>query len=356
MASLVVNARFLTQPVTGVQRHAIEVSRRIKRARPGTRFVAPAGVIHADLAAELGASTVGRLTGHAWEQLELPRHLGGAGLISLCNAAPIAVTRQIVTIHDAAPFSVPEAYSPAFRRWYRFMIRRLGRRARAVMTDSHFSADELERRAGVAADRVTVVPLGCEHALDTGRDDSILDRHDLRGRPFLLAVGSRSPHKNFAALLAAAEQLADAPFLFVVAGGASPRVHAAGGEAEAGGHLRHVGRVSDEELRSLYEAAAGYVHPAYYEGFGLPPLEAMALGCPVVSARAASLPEVLGDAAAWFDPFDVDDMAGKIRHFMADDAARAELRARGLARASAFSWDRTADAVLAVADRAFGAG
>ena len=353
MTSLVVNARFLTQPVTGVQRHAIEVARRLKRAVPHIRFVSPAAVIHRALANELGAEETGRLTGHAWEQLELPRQLKSAGLISLCNAAPIAVTRQIVTIHDAAPFSVPEAYSPAFRHWYRFMSRQLGRRALAIMTDSRFSAGELERCAGVPAGKISVVPLGSEHVRATGIDEGVLDRHDLRHRPFLLAVGSRSPHKNFAALLRTAKQFADAPFLFVVAGGASPRVHASEPDPLESGHIRYVGRVSDEELRALYEHAAGYIHPAYYEGFGLPPLEAMALGCPVLSARAASLPEVLGDAAAYFDPFNDADMVAAIGRFMADEPQRADLRARGLARAATFSWDCAAEQVLALAKRAF---
>ena len=175
--ALVVNARFLTQGVTGVQRHAIEVSRRIKRLRPDTQFLAPAGIVHHDLARELGAEVVGRWRGHAWEQLELPRQLRGAGLISLANAAPISVRRQIVTIHDAAPFAVPEAHSRAFTLWYRFMTRRLVRQARLVMTDSHFSATELTRYMGADPDRVAVVPLGREHAEATPADPAVLDRH-----------------------------------------------------------------------------------------------------------------------------------------------------------------------------------
>ena len=355
MPKFVVNARFLTQPITGVQRHAIEVSRRLKRQVPIVRFLSPASVIHPELAQELGAEQVGRLRGHAWEQLELPRHLNGAGLVSLCNAAPIAVERQIVTIHDAAPFSVPEAYGRVFRTWYRVMIRQLGRRACAIMTDSQFSAGELERCAGIAPAKVSVVSLGCDHVRQIASDEGVLDRYDLRGRPFLLAVGSRSPHKNFTALLRAAERLGNAPFLFVIAGGTSPRIHATGraGELPAA-HIRHVGRVSDEELRALFEHAVGYVHPAYYEGFGLPPVEAMALGCPVLSSNAASLPEVLGDAASYFDPFDDADIAVAIGRFMADDALRADLRVRGLARAATFTWDRCAEQVLHVVRRAFG--
>lgn len=351
MINIVVNARFLTQRITGVQRYAIEVSRRLKRLAPTTRFLSPTGVMHPAIAEELGAEQVGRLHGHAWEQFELPRHLEGAGLIGLCNAAPITVSRQIVTIHDAAPFSVPEAYSRAFRLWYRFTGAQLARRARKIVTDSQFSASELHRHLRVPLEKIEVVPLGHEHIEALGRDDTVLDRNDLRSRPFLLAVGSQSPHKNFGALVRAAERLGDSSFLFVIAGGADPRVHASSAGALPS-NVRHVGPVSDAALRTLYEHAAGYVHPAYYEGFGLPPLEAMALGCPVLTSRAASLPEVTGDAACYFNPLDDADVLDSIRRFMADDALRAALRIRGRDRAAGFTWDRCAERILDIAQRA----
>lgn len=351
---LVVNARFLTQRVTGVQRYAIEVSRRLRRARPDIRFLAPTGIVHADLARELGAEETGRLRGHAWEQAELPRLLGGAGLINLCNAAPVAVRRQLVVIHDTAPFAVPEAFGRSFRLWYRFMTRQAARRARAVVTVSDFSRDEIHRYLGVAADKITVLHEGWEHIAAVEADPSVVARHGLGDRPFLLAVGSRSPHKNFALLVRAADELGDRPFRIVVAGGVDPRVHAAFPDALAHDRFRHVGAVSDGELRALYETAAGYIHPAYYEGFGLPPLEAMALGCPVLMARAAALPEVGGDAVRLFDPFDPHDLAGAIDRLMGDADLRATLSADGRRRAATFSWDRCAAGVLATAEARLG--
>lgn len=347
---LVVNARFLTQRLTGVQRYAIEISRRLKTMRPDIRFVAPAGALYPDLVQTLEVETVGRLRGHAWEQIELPRYLRGAGLISLCNAGPVLVAGQIVTIHDAAPFAVPEAYSRAFTCWYRFMTRQLGRRAQRIITVSRFSAGELTHYLGVDPSRIDVIPLGSEHVRAVSAEADIIARHGLRERPFLLAVGSHSPHKNFSALIRAAEKFANAPFRFVIVGGADPRVHGSAPEALTGGHVLHVGTVTDAELRALYESAAGYIHPAYYEGFGLPPLEAMALGCPVLSSHAASLPEVCADAAQYFDPFDVDDMAAAINRFMVDGARRAALADAGRMRALDFSWDRCAHALLAVAE------
>jgi len=130
----------------------------------------------------------------------------------------------------------------------------------------------------------------------------------------------------------------------VIAGGSNPRVHAATGALPES--VRHVGYISDGELRALYEGAAGFVHPAYYEGFGIPPLEAMTLGCPVIVSNAASLPEVCGDAALYFDPFSEGDIADKIQTFMQDEALQTRLRAAGCAQAERFSWARTTLEVL----------
>lgn len=342
--SLVVNARFLTQDVTGVQRYATEISKRLRVLRPDARFLTPRGVKHPELAEQLGAEVTGRLSGHAWEQLELPLLTRGRPLLSLCNTGPLLHPRQVVTLHDAAAFAVPEAYSRTFRTWYRVLFTGLGRSARGILTDSEFSQRELVRRAKIPERKLKVVYLGREQFLEVRSDPGILDRHALHERPFLLAVGSSSPHKNFGTLVRALQNLGVTPFSVVIAGGSNLRVHAASGTLPES--VTHVGFVSDGELRALYEHAAGFVHPAYYEGFGIPPLEAMTLGCPVLVSRAASLPEVCGDAALYFDPFSEDDIAAKIQTFMQDKSLQTRLRARGGAQAERFSWDRTTRDVL----------
>ena len=343
----VVNARFLTQPITGVQRYAIEVSRRLRKMEPNIRFLTPHNVIHHDLFEELGAQVVGRRTGHLWDQLELSHHAGTAPLINLCNSGPMFRRHQLVTFHDAAPFAVPQAYSRSYRLWYRFMMRRIGKAARIIATDSEFSRRELQSRIGIAGEKIEVVPLGHEHVHLQPADATVIGRHDLGDRPFLLAVGSRSPHKNFGALLGALAKIGHCDFEIVIAGGVSPRIHAGVDlETKLPANVRHVGFVTDSELRALYEKAAAYVHPAYYEGFGLPPLEAMALGCPVISSNAASLPEVCGDAAVYFDPHDDAALAEAIMTTMADHELRRRLRIAGREQADRFAWDRTAERIL----------
>ena len=347
--TLVVNARFLTQPIVGVQRYATEIAKRLKVLRPDTRFLTPKGVVHEALAEQLGAEVTGRLTGHAWEQLELAALADQAPLLSLCNTGPIFYPRQVVTLHDAAPMAVPEAYSRAFRSWYNVLFRALGRNAKGILTDSEFSRQELVRRAGIPERKLKVVYLGREHIFESSSDPGILARHDLQDRAYLLAVGSSSPHKNFSRLVHALEKLGETPFRVVIAGGSNPKVHVATGVLPES--VKHVGYVSDGELRALYEHAAGFVHPAYYEGFGIPPLEAMTLGCPVLCSHAASLPEVCGDAALYFDPFDEDDISAKIQTFMQDRALQTRLCTLGSAQAERFSWERTTLEVLNFAER-----
>ena len=348
--TLFVNARFLTQDVVGVQRYAIEICKRLKVLRPDARFLTPRGVKYPELAEQLGAEVVGRLTGHAWEQGELLARTRGGALLSLCNTGPVAHPRQVVTLHDASPFAVPEAYSRAFRSWYRVLFTGFGRTARVILTSSHFSKLELMRHMKISEHKLKVVYLGREHVLEVRSDLGILDKHALHQRPFLLAVGSSSPHKNFGALVRALEKLGETTFRVIIAGGSNPKVHAAAGTLPES--VTHVGYVSDGELRALYEHAAGFVHPAYYEGFGIPPLEAMTLGCPVVVSNAASLPEVCGDAALYFDPFNEDDIADKIQMFMQDEGLQTRLRTLGAAQAERFSWDKAAREVLEFTEHA----
>lgn len=349
-----VNARFLTQPITGVQRYAIEVAKHLNNSHPGLRFLTPKDVTHHDLAVQLGAEKVGTRTGHVWEQLELPSHASGGVLLNLCNTAPLRKRDQLVVLHDASMFAVPSTYSLAFRSWYQTLFLALSRTARKAITVSDFSRRELAHYCRVRPSRFAVVHEGAEHIRAVEPDHSVLARHGLGRRPFLLAVGSQSPHKNFRTLVQALDRLGETPFDTVVVGGARASVFAQSGILPRA--VKQLGYVSDGELRSLYEHAGGFVHPTYYEGFGLPPLEAMACGCPVVTSDAASLPEVCGDAALYFDPHDPADMAAKVEQLMGEAPLRQRLRERGLARAAQFSWRRCAEGIWQQAEAIAGEG
>ena len=354
MTPILVNGRFLGQRITGVQRFARELLKgmdallledRALGERLSLTVVTPAGTAPSLTLGALKTREVGRLRGHLWEQLDLPRYARGNRILNLCNTAPLAGRDMIATIYDASVYAVPEAYSLPFRTWYRTLLPRVGRRARRIVTTSQFSRQELERYARIAPERISVIAGSGEHILAAPADLRVLGRMGLNSRSYALAVSSFSRHKNVAGVAQASTMLAGRGFDIVLAGEGNPRIFnrtATGGD----GHLRIAGYVSDAELRALYENAACFVYPSFYEGFGLPPLEAMTCGCPVVVSRAASLPEVCGDAGVYCDPSSPEDIARCIDRVMGDPSLQDELRRRSAERARTFSWRRSAQSML----------
>jgi glycosyltransferase involved in cell wall biosynthesis len=357
MLPLFVNGRFARQRMTGVQRVAHEVVRALDRRllagqpTPEIRLLLPPDTPAPPLRRLPTTVVPGPRVGHAWEQWSLPRAARGGCLVNLSGAAP-AWPRgpQACVIHDAAVFDWPQAYTPAFRRWYRWLFARQVRLGSRLLTVSAFSRQRLAAALGVAESRFALLPLGGDHLDAVEPDRTVLTRWGLVDRPFLLAVGSANPSKNLAALVRAWSRLDRPHARLVLVGGHHGGVFAGEPAAEASGVIR-LGPAGDRELKALYGAARGLVFPSLYEGFGLPPLEAMACGCPVAAARAASMPEVCGDAVRWFDPSDDQSIAEAMRALWDDAVLRDELRVRGRAQVSRFRWDTTAERLLQALER-----
>lgn len=348
---IAINGRFLTQGMTGVQRFATEIvaaadALAARGEWPAARLLVPSGARDAGLT-RFRAETVGTRGGQGWEQWDLPRALGQDFLINLGNTAPLlAGARQAVVIHDAGAFDTPESYSFAFRSWYRLLQRGLSLRGALLLTVSEFSRGRIAAALGIAPASIGVLPEGGEHMLRIAADEGVIGKHGLVPGRYALVVGNPAAHKNLAALTAAAETLGAHGLTLAVAGAADPNVFRAGGGVAAEA-ARLLGRVSDAELRALYGHALCLVFPSRYEGFGLPPLEAMTCGCPVVAARAGAVPEVCGDAALWFDPAAPATLAAALARLATEDGLAASLRAAGLARAAQFTWERAARELLA---------
>jgi glycosyltransferase involved in cell wall biosynthesis len=279
---------------------------------------------------------VGRSTGQLWEQIDLPIHAGNSLLFTPCGGAPIAHKRHVITIHDAGPFSTPQAYTTAYRTYYKALQRILVRSALHVITVSEFSRQELIRFLRIPEQKITYTWLSGEHILRSDRDDTVLSKYHLSPGSYVLGVGSRNPNKNLHGLVKASSYL-DSNTCLAIVGSSNSAIF--GDCNKFAASVKELGFVSDAELRTLYEHAACFVFPSFYEGFGLPPLEALTLGCPVIVARAASLPEVFSDAAIYCDPASPEDIARQISRVLGGQYPNKEI---ALKRAASFTWQRCA--------------
>jgi alpha-1,3-rhamnosyl/mannosyltransferase len=240
------------------------------------------------------------------------------------------------TIHDVVPFAFPEL-DERKRDAQQTPFRRTATRASAIACDSDFTAREVERYLEIPPNRLHVVPLAADDRFAPGGDDDL--PAELTGRPYVLYVGTHDEHKN-SGTLAAAHRLAfpddDVALVFTRPNPVVPEAIV-------------IAHAPEDQLVALYRAATIVAVPSLYEGFGLPVLEALACGAPVLASRAASLPEVGGDAVRYVDePESVHAWRSALAALVGDDAARAELARRGPVRAAGFSWDRCADATLDV--------
>lgn len=343
---IALNGRFLSQGLTGVQRYASEIARALDAMgdRPPIRLLCPPGAEGLDRFPNLAPETVGRRGGQAWEQLELPRAVPkGEFLLNLGNTAPLALgRRQAVVLHDAGVFDTPESYGRAFRLWYKALQRGLVARGARIVTVSRFSAGRIGRALKLDADAIPATLEGAEHILREQACRAILPQHQLVPRRYALAVGTGAAHKNLAALREAASVLERHGMALAVAGAKDARVFSQDGSLPPG--VRALGRVTDAALRALYEDAFCLLFPSRYEGFGLPPVEAMRCGCPVVASRAGAVPEVCGDAALWFG--EGASLADSVERLIAEEGLRDRLAQAGLARAETFTWDAAARRLL----------
>ena len=295
-----------------------------------------------------------------WQQMEVPWRAGRARARILhvpgFDAPWLKPCPVVLTVHDLIGMLLPEDLPPASHFYWSRWLPASVRRADRVITDSKHSRDDVVRLLGIPPERIEVIPLGVDVQFSPMRNrldevDAVRRRLNLPPT-FILFVGNIEPRKGLDTLVDAFSRLvADKPVHLVIAGAAGWYAGRLGDQIRAlglQGRVHAIGYVADEDLPAVFSAATLFAYPSRYEGFGLPPLEAMACGVPVVCSNAASLPEVVGDAAITVPPDDVAALGEALRRVLDDEELRCLMRERGLRRASTFTWQETARRTLAV--------
>jgi glycosyltransferase involved in cell wall biosynthesis len=265
-------------------------------------------------------------------------------------------------IPDLTTLLFPDWHLPAVRGHWQAILERARSCGDVIVTCSNHSKQDIERSLGIEADRIVVAPLAADDGFtpngDAGTDRVALQAWGLEPGRYILSVGTLEPRKNHVRLVEAFDRLRKkglsrgVPLVLAGARGwmYEPLLETIR-RLDLGDHVRLMGHA--DPLAALYRGASVMVYPSLYEGFGLPPLEAMACGTPVITSSASSLPEVVGDAGLLVDPHDPDALTDAMATVLSDDRLRSRMRENGLARAATFSWARTAAATEAAYERAF---
>ncbi len=297
--------------------------------------------------------------------LTVEKFVGASDLFHWTNFLTCSQKRgkKVLTVHDVSFFLFPE-YHPLKRRLtFKALFPRSLEQADQIITDSDSTKRDLVEHFHVPADKITTVHLGVDPTFAPASEAQaapIMAKHGVRFGAYLLYIGTVEPRKNLPRLIQAyhlfrANGSQSLPLVLVGANGwLNQDLFREIDKSRWKDHIKILGYVAKTDLPALYSGAAAFVYPSIYEGFGLPPLEAMACGAPVITADNSSLPEVVGDAALLVDAYDVEAIANAMLQVASDSTMRESLKQRGLARAQYFSWRRTAEQTLAVYERALG--
>ncbi|WP_456267958.1 glycosyltransferase family 4 protein [Kushneria sp. AK178] len=326
---LVINSKFKSQRLTGVQRTAKELIDRFEQ--PYEEFV-PA--YH------------NRWYGIAWEQFALPAKIKKNDLLfSPCNIGPISHKNQVVCIHDVGVLEHPEWYNKKFAQYYNFVWSKMKNTVKQFTTVSHFSKERMVICLGIPHESIEIIPNGVSESFYAKQTISIVQSRFYFLDNYVLCVGSFDARKNQSVLLEAwqdiKERYPDVTLVFVGERGKNFN------QDDIGSNDRGVvftGYVSDEELILLYRHAQVFVYPSIYEGFGLPVLEAMASGTPVITSINSPMEEFAAEAGIMVDPKNISDIKGSLEFMLENESRREDFSRKGIAIAKSMRWEESAKA------------
>jgi len=346
-------SRFLTQNITGVQRYGIELSIAIKKLNYeyNIEFISPRNIVHYEIANFLQVKQIGILKGQLWDQISLLKFLKSKGnplVLNFCNSLPVYYENKIVIIHDIIHLKFPVSYSYSYRKYYEIIFPLMLKHSRHIITVSEFSKREMVHYFSINENKISVIYNGINEKFTSRKLNS--------NERYILGVSSIAYHKNFVGLIKAFQLLKNDNVKLYIVGGLNEKIFGKDSkkiltEVKNSSKIKFIGRVDDDKLIELYSNAICFVYPSLYEGFGIPPLEAQACGCPVVLSDIPVFREVYGDSAIYVDPYSPEDIAEKIQMLLDDERLRDILIQKGFENAKKYTWENSAKSFFKVLDK-----
>lgn len=336
---IIINGKFMSQTVTGVQRYAREILLELDKIVTKEDNIEV--VINADAKdipkyKNITVKKIGKLSGNLWEQISLPLYvIKNRGVcVNLCNMMPI-LTPHIVVIHDVSFKVNPDFYSKKFRMWYDLVFKLCIHRIDKIITVSEFSKREICKHYKANEGIISVIPSAWQHYMRISYDCAALDKYGLKKNEFYFAMSSMSPNKNFKWIAEASKNNSEIDF--AVAGGINPKVFGTDLNFDMPANLKLLGYVSDEEAKTLMRDCKAFLFPTFYEGFGLPPMEAMSVGTKAVVSDNECMREIYGDSVWYINPHK------SVSIIRLNDKTECEVSNNVLMK---YSWDKSAASLL----------
>ncbi len=337
---IVINARFLTQPTTGVQRYAYEICNRLPEEIGGLKvvFVAPKSKFKICFEGNKEVRTIGNATGQLWEQLDLPLFLiknNNPLLINFVGIAPLFYKNKVMFLYDLAFMHHPEWFSFMFQRVYNFVIPINTKNSKFVITDSNYVKADICKSYKLPSTKVHVV---------YAAPAKLFKNLNIDKEEFILTVSSIDPRKNLKRIIKAFKSIDEPNTKLIIVGSKNKTFSNVDiGEEVLNENIIFTGYLKDSELLELYNKAKLFVYASLFEGFGIPPLEAQACGCPCLISNSTSLPEVYLNSVAYCNPESVSDIARGMKELLTNKGKLRDLSQKGFKNVERFSWESSTE-------------
>ncbi|NHC07548.1 glycosyltransferase family 4 protein [Azonexus fungiphilus] len=344
MKSVVINGRFLTRPLTGVERFATEIVNALDKLPifDGVKYeiVVPEGAVFSVPSLKnIDIVQYGRGNGHFWEQFYLRRYARSKDvLLNLCNTGPVFFKKSVICIHDAHVWLVPDNFSLMFRLLYKITLPIHSFFSLGWVTVSNYSHEQLINHGLSNSKFKGVVHNGVEH-IDALKNNSCTNKDS---KKYFFALGSASKNKNIEILKCLDPVLTKNNLKLFISGGGNNLVFSKNNFQDSSDCIEWLGRLNDSDMVSTMQNSIAFLFPSYFEGFGIPPVEAMRCGVPVIASNTSAMPEILQDAAIYCSPFSGEEWCKAVELLINDDSMRSKLVEKGVEVSSKYAWSNSA--------------